>query len=63
MLPSLSTGGCKLGISVFLASSGMDAACQAFSSFLLQLGDLSNCEATGCCVFFFSERVLKLKSS
>lgn len=53
MLPSLSTGGCKLGISVFLASSGMDAACQAFSSFLLQLGYLSNCEATGCCVFFF----------
>lgn len=57
---SLPTSRWELDISVFLASSSIGASCQAFISFLLQVSDLRNCEAS---FILFLERVLKLKYS
>lgn len=50
---SLPTSRWELDISVFLASSSIGASCQAFISFLLQVSDLRNCEAS---FIFFLER-------
>lgn len=46
MLLSLPASRWELGISVFLASSSIGVSCQAFTSFLLQVTDLRNCEAS-----------------